>query len=62
MPKETKKQKFNRIKPLRLDNFIISLDRLSKVGNSYQFECTDEEKQELFDEVDKQVSIFKSKF
>lgn len=61
MDKE-KLEKWDRIYPKRIENFRVSADRLSKLGNKYYFECTPDQKKELLDEVDKITKMIKNKF
>jgi len=59
---ESKKEKFDRIMPTRLENFEIAGDRLSKLSNKQYFEYTEEEAKSIINRAEKIVKMLKLKF
>lgn len=47
MTDKEKNEKFQRILPKRIENFIVSADRLGKLSNKHYFNFTPEEAQKV---------------
>lgn len=62
MSKESKRDRFLRIKGTRLLNLQVALVRVGKLANKEHFELTKQDKEELFTEIDKQVQETKNLF
>lgn len=60
--KESKNDKFKRLKDKRIDNFKLSADRLGKLSNKYYFEYSEEERAEVLKEIDDTCKKLKSAF
>tara|TARA_Y100000389_G_C17192244_1_gene379448 strand:+ start:81 stop:281 length:201 start_codon:yes stop_codon:yes gene_type:complete len=55
-------EKFKRIAPKRINNFILSADRLIKLSNKAYYEMDEEDKKYVMENVDKVYKELKSKF
>jgi hypothetical protein len=62
MSKESKRERFLRIKGTRLLNLQVALLRVGKLSNKEHFEISENDKIELFSEIDKQVEETKKLF
>jgi len=60
--KENKEEKFKRILPKRLKNFVVACDRLAKLGNTYIYNYTEEDKDEILKIIDVEVGFIKKRF
>ena len=59
---ETKKEKFNRIIPTRLNNFKLATERLAKLGNKYCFDYSEEDKKRIMEYVSHEIDMLKQQF
>lgn len=62
MSKESKRERFLRIKGTRILNLQVALARVGKLANKEHFYLTEQDKEELFREIDKQVQETKNLF
>lgn len=62
MSKESKRDRFLRIKGTRLLNLQVAFVRIGKLANKEYFFLNKQDKEELFSEIDKQVQQTKNLF
>ena len=60
--KETKKEKFDRILPTRLDNFLLASSRLKNMANRFTFEWSEDDAKRILSVVEKELQDIKASF